>query len=303
MVHLLPPKRPRSLEEYVAATKKTITPEGWQAALAFQPRPSDVVISPFAKSGTTWLQQIAHGLRTRGSMDFAEINDVVPWIEQAHDYGWDLAADQVAFPRVYKSHMTWHDVPKGGRYIVAVRNPFAVIISYYRFLEGWLFERNTVTLDEWARFRFTTNPETSGYWYHLLSWWEQRHNPDVLLLCFENMQADLTGTVRAVARFMEIDLDDELFEVVVRQSSKDFMLQHKNQFDEHLIQAHWERCGVAPVDPNTAKVTPGPALHERYTLSPALKADLDAIWDRLFYQRFGLNDYEALRAALAEAQI
>jgi hypothetical protein len=34
----------------------------------FRPRPSDVIISPFAKCGTTWLQQIVHSLRTGGDM-------------------------------------------------------------------------------------------------------------------------------------------------------------------------------------------------------------------------------------------
>ena len=32
----------------------------------YTPRPSDVIISPAAKSGTTWLLQIAHQLRVKG---------------------------------------------------------------------------------------------------------------------------------------------------------------------------------------------------------------------------------------------
>jgi len=32
------------------------------------------------KCGTTWMQQIVHGLRTRGSMDFNEITRVVPFL-------------------------------------------------------------------------------------------------------------------------------------------------------------------------------------------------------------------------------
>ncbi len=51
--------------------------------LAFKPHRSDIIISPYAKCGTTWLQQFAHGLRTRGSMEFDEINAVTPWIEIA----------------------------------------------------------------------------------------------------------------------------------------------------------------------------------------------------------------------------
>lgn len=46
--------------------------------LAFKPHPSDI-ITPYAKCCTTLLQQITHELRTRGSIDFDEINSVVPW--------------------------------------------------------------------------------------------------------------------------------------------------------------------------------------------------------------------------------
>ena len=49
----------------------------------FRARPSDAYITPFAKSGTTWLQQIAHGLRSGGDMDFAEISYVVPCLDYA----------------------------------------------------------------------------------------------------------------------------------------------------------------------------------------------------------------------------
>lgn len=59
--------------------------QGLEYGLAFSPTPSDVIISPFGKYGTTWLQQVCHDLRTRGDMDFDDISRVVPWLETAHD--------------------------------------------------------------------------------------------------------------------------------------------------------------------------------------------------------------------------
>ena len=53
-------------------------------------RESDVVITPYGKSGTTWTQQIVHTLRTRGDMDFDDISRVVPWIEVSAGLGIDL---------------------------------------------------------------------------------------------------------------------------------------------------------------------------------------------------------------------
>ncbi len=296
------PRRANNLEDFMAMGNKFLTEEGYQAGLAFQPRPTDIIISPFAKSGTTWLQQIAHGLRTRGSMDFEEITAVTPWLEVAQDYGWDLEAEQVAKPRLFKSHGTWHGIPKGGRYICAIRNPHDVAVSFYRFLEGWWFEPNSISLEEFIHARVTHSPVEKGYWHHLISWWEQRNNENVLLLCFEEMKTDLPTTVQTIAQFMGIALDDKLLDIVVRQSSKEFMLAHQSHFDDHLLQTYFERRGGAPPDLDTAKITAGATNHERYQLSPAIKDELDAIWHKMIYEQLGFKDYAALRTAITQLQ-
>ena len=229
---------PTTPDELDALFAKMFKKESREYGLAFQPRPSDIVIAPFAKCGTTWLQQIAHGLRTRGSMDFEEISNVTPWIELAFDLGIDLDAVQVAEPRVFKSHLSWHDVPKNARYIVSFRAPSDAFISVYRFFEGFMFEPGTIDLDTF--FRWRNPPEKMGergYWHHLASWWEQRNNPDVLLLCYEDMVADLPNTVRRVAAFMDIPLDGELFACVERQASRKFMLEHKTSSMRHPFGA------------------------------------------------------------------
>ena len=297
------PSRPTNPDELNALFKKIFTNESEERGLAFQPRPTDVIITPFTKCGTTWLQQIAHGLRTRGSMDFEEISTVTPWIELAYDLGIDLDADQAAEPRVYKSHLSWHDVPRGGRYIVSFRAPSDVFISVYRFFEGFFFEPGTIDLDTFFRWR---NPpdemDKRGYWHHLVSWWDQRHNPDVLLLCYEDMRADLPGTVRRIAAFMEIPLDDELFNIVVLQASREFMLEHKEQFNEapfrRLIS---QRVGL-PFEGNAYKVTPGARNDPRYQLTETHMQALDEIWQSQVTRRFGLADYAALRSALQTLQ-
>ena len=52
-----------------------------------RPTVGDVLVVTSPKCGTTWVQQIVHQLRSRGSMDFEEISVPVPWIEMAHDLG------------------------------------------------------------------------------------------------------------------------------------------------------------------------------------------------------------------------
>lgn len=295
------PSRATTVEELKIVLGNFFDEASEERGLAFRPQPSDIIISPHAKSGTTWLQQIAHGLRTRGSMDFDEINTVTPWIATAHDLGWDLDAPQVAKPRVFKSHDSWHDVHKGCRYICCFRHYHDVIVSLYRFFEGWYFEPGSISLETFTSWRWPRDKMGSkGYWHHLSSWWEQRHNKDVLLLCYEDMKADLPGTVRKIARFMGITLDEALLDIVVRQSSRDFMLAHGHQFDErHMREIGGKRAGLPPpID--SKKVTAGASNEARYQLSPTLKNELDDIWQEQIQPRFGFESYGELRRALRE---
>lgn len=291
--------RARNLEELDELMGLLFSEESRREGLAFEPRPRDTIIASYAKCGTTWLQQIAHGLRSHGSMDFEDVTDVTPWIEIAYDMGWDLNAPHPHEPRVFKSHLAWHEVPKNARYICSFRHPRDAFLSFYRFFEGYFFEPGAITVSSLFRWRWPRDRLAErGYWYHLGSWWEQRHSKDVLLLCYEDMKTDLPGTVRRVARFLRIDLDDELLGVVVRQSSREFMLAHKDRFNEVPFRRHAERLGALPFDSDAHKVTPGTSDDPRYHLPPELDHELDEIWQQHITARFGLDNYEALRAEL-----
>src|SRR5512147_1523610 len=98
------PKRATSVSEIAEKFENFRTPEGEAHGLAYQSHPTDVFVVTPAKCGTTWMQQIVHGLRTRGSMDFDEITRVVPWIEMAQDMGIDIYKPQPADPRAFKTH-------------------------------------------------------------------------------------------------------------------------------------------------------------------------------------------------------
>ena len=271
----------------------------YEFGLQFKPQPTDIIISPYAKCGTTWLQQIAHGLRTGGSMDFEEITVVTPWIEIASDMGWDLEAPQAAEPRLFKSHLAWHEIPKGARYIVSFRHYADAFISLYRY-----FEPGSISLEDLLEWRWPrAEMGQRGYWCHLASWWEQRDNENVLLLCYEDMQQDHPGAVERIARFMGIEPDPELIEIAAGQSTREFMLAHHAQFDSHLeVNAGNRRAGLPP-PLDSAKVTRGPGDKARYQLTPSQHAELDEIWVEQIGARFGLDSYEDFREAVRKRQV
>ncbi len=290
-------KRPTSIQEMIRRDENFVTEESLSRGLSYVPDPTDIFISPYAKCGTTWMQQIVHGLRTGGSMDFDEITEVVPWLELAHDMGWDVNDDQVTTPHAFKSHLRWDEIPKGGRYIIVLRDPVDAMISLFRFLEGWRFEAGAVTIEDFADY-YLERPASDGYWGHASSRWRQRDRPDVLLLTFEGLKADLSGSVAVVADFIGAPDDPDLRDLATRQAGFDFMKAHGSQFDDHLQRAFRDAaCGLPP-DGVATKVSTGKVGAGKPLVSPEIRAEFDARWQAAMGAEFGIASYGDLLEAL-----
>lgn len=288
-------RRPASIAEMHERMNGFATAEGWQRSLDYKPAPTDVFIVTPPKCGTTWMQQIVHGLRTRGSMDFDEISRVVPWINMAHDIGIDIYAPQVAKPKAFKTHSTLVEVPKGGKYIVVLRDPCDALISDYHFMGGMFFDKNSVSLEEFAREDFIPS---RGIHKHIFAFWDRRTDADVLPLCYENMKADLSRTIERVAEFIGIDLDDELRQIVLRQSDIKFMQEHREQFEDHLVRKARSAAMHLPLNGQLNKVRNGQVGESERVLPDDIRKELDAVWQAEITARIGLRTYEDLRKQL-----
>jgi hypothetical protein len=296
--------RPASVTEWLAReqARAPFLAESVQHGLAYQPEPSDLFIAPYAKCGTTWVQQIVHGLRTRGDMNFDDVSQVIPFVEMAHYVGLDLAAPQPGGFRAFKSHLSWTRIPKGGRYIVSFRDPKDALVSYYNFVNGYYWQTNSVSITEFARAFYLNHQDDHwdrSYWGHLVSWWEQRHHPTVLSLSYEGMKADLPATVETIAHFLGIALDPELLSLVLRQASLAFMLAHESKFSDPLYQEVTAKQGYYPPSDTLVKVKNGRVGDHRTELPAEIGAEMDAIWQEAVEPKTGLSSYQALRAALA----
>jgi hypothetical protein len=291
------PRRARSLAEFGEFGGKLFVGADIGAALgSYRPRASDVVITPYGKCGTTWLQQIFHTLRTRGDFDFDDISRVVPWLETAVIVGVDLEAPQRAEPRGFKSHLSYDAVPKGARYIVSLRDPKDALVSFYRFMEGWILEPGAVSIADFAQIWIAHGTGGTDYWSHLLSWWNARDNPEVLVLSYEGMTAEPQATIRQVAAFCGVPLDDELMALTLERSSFGFMLANKDRFDDLLMRTASEgRCNLPPGS-DSAKVRKGGSGGHAAELSPGIAAALDAKWAEVVTPATGFADYAALEA-------
>jgi hypothetical protein len=288
------------MAEMFALQGKSWSSDDRTASIAsYRARPTDIIISPYAKCGTTWLQQTLHCLRTRGDMDFDDISRVTPWIETAKALGIDLESPQRGRPRVFKSHLAYDQVPKGAKYVVSFRDPKDAIVSDYRFMEGWWFEPGAIALAEFVERPLSRRGTGRDYWHHLLSWWEQRKNSNVLLLSYERMSREPEHTVRAIARFADIVLDEALLELTLEHTSIEFMLAHKDRFDDKLMRKHSEVASGLPSGSDTAKVRKGRVGSHREEMSPEIAAAIDVVWTELVAPKTGFTTYAAFEQAVS----
>ena len=290
---VIAPRRARSLAEL----REIQAPMGWETVPAsiksFRPRATDVVITPYGKCGTTWLQQTFHTLRTGGDMDFDDISRVVPWIETAGIVGLDLEAAQRAEPRGFKSHLAYDAVPKGAKYVVSFRDPKDALVSMYRFMEGWFFEPGAISIADFAPHWM----QGDSYWKHLVGWWAVREDPNVLVFTYEAMVADPAGHIRRLAAFCGLPIDDALMALTLERSSIGYMLAHKDRFDDAMMRAASEaRCNLPPGS-DSAKVRKGGVGGHKAEVPASLAAQLDAKWAELAAPATGFADYAALAAA------
>ncbi len=292
------PRRAHSIAEFNETAGRFFVPAEIGASIAsWRPRPTDEVISPFGKCGTTWLQQIFHTLRTRGDMDFDDISRVVPWIEMAVACGLDIEARQRAEPRGFKSHLAYDALPAGAKGIVSFRDPRDALVSMYRFMEGWFMEPGAVSMSDFAD-NWIGRDANRSYWGHMLSWWKVRHDPAVLAMSYEQMIADPEASIRKVAAFCDIALDDGLLAFTLERSSMSYMLAHKDRFDDAMNRQMSElRCNLPPGS-DSPKVRQGGVGGHKAELTPDILAKLDARWRELVTPVTGFADYAALEAAL-----
>ncbi|MCB9761163.1 MAG: sulfotransferase domain-containing protein [Alphaproteobacteria bacterium] len=283
-------RRARTPGELRACFAGLRSDESLRAALSFVPVPTDVFVSTWARCGTTWTQQIVHGLRTGGDMGFSSISVVVPWLESAVDMGLDPNAPQVAAPRAFKTHLREGTLPKGGRRLAVVRDPADVLVSYYHFLEGWLFEPGSISLDAFTREVFLAGAGgEGGYYGWLVSWLPQLGAPDTLFHAYEDYHDDLPGCVQRIARFMDCDGDDGVLDVVIRQASMAFMRTHRAQFDDRTFRVARAAAMGLPNEVPTSILRAGRRGDGAAALSPALNALLEQRWAEVVAPRTGLR--------------
>src|SRR5688572_4205456 len=162
-------------------------------------------------------------------------------------------------------------------------------------MEGMFFEKGVISLEEFARQDFIPAHDIHK---HIMAFWNRRNDKDVLPLCYENIKADMSHTIERVAAFIGIPLDEELREIVLRQSDIKFMQEHKDQFEDHIIRKARGAAMRMPLDGRLNKVRNGKVGESKQVVPDEIKKELDILWQNEITSKIGLNSYEDLRKAL-----
>lgn len=208
-----------------------------QGALAdrwasFPFRPGDIVISTSPKSGTTWMQMICALLIFQAPGLPAPIGDLSPWLDQ-----FDTVRDEVfeqltaqEHRRFIKTHSPVTEIKLVPQvtYIVVGRNPLDAAISLYhmwsknRFgnapAEGpreWLLKWIAREEPYFARHESSL----SSILRHIFDAWAQRDAPNIVLMHYEDLSADLEGQMRYLATRLGITVPGELWPVLVKAAT------------------------------------------------------------------------------------
>jgi aryl sulfotransferase len=210
----------------------------------FKFRDDDIIIGTYAKSGTTWTQQIVSQLVFNGA-EGINVPETSPWLDLR------IPPKEVKLPEVeaqqhrrfLKTHLPVDALvfwPRA-KYLYIGRDGRDVVWSMYNHHSNFVPETYDVLNNTPGRVGPPLDPppadirqyfnewlEKDGYpfwsfWENIRTWWEIRHLPNVMLLHFNDLKADMPGQIRRIASFLEIEVDEERWPTIIEHCSFDYM--------------------------------------------------------------------------------
>ncbi|OZA14006.1 MAG: sulfotransferase [Hydrogenophilales bacterium 17-62-8] len=210
--------------------------------LAF--RDDDIVIATYAKSGTTWMQQIVAQMLHGGDPELA-IAELSPWLDLR------VPPKAVKLPqveaqtgrRILKTHLPLDALvfsPRA-RYLYIGRDGRDVVWSLYNHHANanaaWYQALNDTPgrvgpaigpppadiRDYWRDWLAQDGHPFWPFWDNVRGWWAVRELPNVLFVHFNDLKRDLPGEMRRIAAFLEIPLDEARWDAIVEYCSFDWM--------------------------------------------------------------------------------
>ncbi len=213
----------------------------------FRFRDGDIIVGTYAKSGTTWTQQIIGQLLFDGSAE-VDVGEMSPWVDlRVPPKEMKLPAIEAQTHRRFlKTHLPVDALvfsPRA-RYVYIGRDGRDVVWSMYNHHananQTWYDMLNDTPgrvgppigkPPESIRQYFLDWMDRDGhpfwpFWENIRSWWHIRHLPNVLLIHFDALKRDMPGEIRRIAGFLDIAIDESRFPAIVEHCGFNYMKAH-----------------------------------------------------------------------------
>jgi aryl sulfotransferase len=225
-------------------------------------RDDDIVVATWAKSGTTLTQQMVYQLVSGGEEGLGSAT-ASPWVDVRFMMPLDDMIgmlDAQTHRRFLKTHLPFEATPfrPTMKYVYIGRDGRDVLWSVYNHCtsftpaaweaingsEGpwpkWSAPEGDVRAYylHWLETDTTPGFHDLSFWSHVQSWWDQRRQPNVLLLHYANLIADIPGELRHLADFLEIDIDEARFPSMVEHCDIGYM---RGQAEGTMTDAFFEK--------------------------------------------------------------
>jgi aryl sulfotransferase len=210
----------------------------------FKFRDDDIIISTYAKSGTTWMQQIIAQMLFNGETDI-DTQAMSPWIDfRVPPKEIKLAAVEAQTHRRFvKTHLPVEALvysPKA-KYIYIGRDGRDVLWSLYNHhlngneamydalnkspgLVGPPLEPPPDDIREyWHTWLAKDGFPYWSFWENVRSWWAIRDLPNLLFVHFDKLKRDMPGEMRRIAAFLDIAIDESKWDTIVEHCTFDWM--------------------------------------------------------------------------------
>jgi len=213
----------------------------------FKFRDDDIIVGTYAKSGTTWTQQIISQLIFNGQAGLP-VAEMSPWLDlrvppaQVKLEGLEAQTHR----RFIKTHLPVDALVYSPRakYIYIARDGRDVVWSLYNHHitanEKWYAALNDTpglvgppigkpvdsVVQSYHDWLDQDGYPWWPYWENISSWWNIRHLPNLKLLHFANLKNDMEGEIRALANFLEIPSDGLNWPAILKHCSFDYMKEN-----------------------------------------------------------------------------
>ena len=212
----------------------------------FKFRDDDIVVATYAKSGTTWMQQIVGQLIFNGAEN-VDVHALSPWVDlRIIPQPVIDGLEQQTQRRFVKTHLPVDALvfsPKA-KYIFVGRDGRDAVWSLFNHhinaTDGYFTAFNDTPGRVGPRLERGSDSVRDFYdawfkgdgfpywpvWENIRSWWNIRHLPNIKLVHFNDLKKDLAGSIKAVGDFLEIYPDSQTLKKIVEHCTFDYMKNH-----------------------------------------------------------------------------